>query len=251
MICAQLTTLLGFDCTPLDDSGALALVSTPFRFADGDAVPVYVELSNGQVRFFDDGHTFMHFLGRGVRLEDGRHTRFLTTAVQAHGSTFTDQGDVEAWAPEAEAADAFGRYIATMLEVCRWEAEQEGASTDVTMLVDEVATALRAWKPDATITENPEFTGISGKAHRLDFLFDGQGVAVATPHPRSASAVLRRLVDLRAAHENAALPLLVVVDDRADPEGAKRETAILQNVAKVLPFGALERLALHSASRVQ
>ncbi|MFC5608206.1 DUF1828 domain-containing protein [Variovorax soli] len=251
MICAHLTTLLGFDCTPLDEGGMVAHVSTPFRFADGDAVPVYVEMANGQVRFFDDGHTVMHFTGRGMRLEDGRHTRFLTTAAQAHGATFSDQGDMEAWAPEAQAADAFGRYMAAMLEVCRWEKDQEGASTDVTFLVDEVATALRAWKPTATITENPEFTGISGKPHRLDFLFDGQGVAVATPNPRSASAVLRRLVDIRSAHDNAALPLLVVVDDRADPEGAKREAAILQNVAKVLPFGSLERLALHSAPSVQ
>jgi hypothetical protein len=48
-----------------------------------------------------------------------------------------------------------------------------------------------------------------------------------------------------------ALPLMVLIDDRADPQGAKREALILQNVAKVMPLGALERLSQHSAPRYQ
>jgi hypothetical protein len=34
------------------------------------------------------------------------------------------------------------------------------------------------------------------------------------------------LVDVRAAHANEALPLLVVIDDRVDPRAAKREALI-------------------------
>ena len=138
-----------------------------------------------------------------------------------------------------------------MLQLCRWEKDEEGVSTDLTLLVDEVASALRAWKPEALIDLGPTFTGISGKAHKLDFLFDGIGVAVASPHPASASAVLRRLVDIHAAHANEALPLMVVIDDRANPDGAKKEALILQNIATVWPLGALERQAQHSAPSLQ
>ena len=38
MICQQLTVLLGMACHPLDDAGSVALIETPFRFADGDSL---------------------------------------------------------------------------------------------------------------------------------------------------------------------------------------------------------------------
>lgn len=251
MICDHLTTLLGFECHPLDTSGEVALVSTPFQFADGDAVPVFVQTTNGQVRFFDDGQTAMHFVGRGLRLDDRRQARFLSAAAEAHGLVFGDDGEIEAWAPVSQAQHAFARYLGTMLELCRWEKDQEGVSSHLSMLVDEVAAALRAWKPKASLEPGATYTGISGKPHKLDFLFDGAGVAVANPHPNSASAVLRRLVDIRGAHANATLQLIVVIDDRADPEGAKREASILQSVARVWLLGALERQAQHSAPSLQ
>jgi hypothetical protein len=251
MICDHLTTLLGFDCHALDAGGEVSLISTPFRFADGDAVPVFVQVRNGQVRFFDDGQAVMHFIGRGVRLENRKHARFISTAADAHGTAFSEDGDIEAWAPLAEAPSAFSRYIGTMLELCRWEKDQDGVSGDLSLLVDEVASALMAWKPEALLDLGPSFTGISGKTHKLDFLFDGTGVAVANPHVNSASAVLRRLVDIHGAHANDTLPLMVVIDDRADPEGAKREALILQSVAKVWTLGALERQAQHSAQSLQ
>ena len=77
MICHQFSSLLGFECHPLSEDGSVAAISSPFTFEDGDSLPLFVESVNGQVRFFDDGATLMHFIGRGVRIENKRNATFL------------------------------------------------------------------------------------------------------------------------------------------------------------------------------
>ena len=44
MICQNLLNLTGFACQPLNEQGTLARINTPFCFADGDPVPVYLSL---------------------------------------------------------------------------------------------------------------------------------------------------------------------------------------------------------------
>ena len=243
MICQQLSTLLGFDCSPLTESGNVALVSTPFKFDDGDALPVFAELINGQIRFFDDGHTLMHFIGRGVRIENKKHATFLASTATKNGTAFTDQGEVEIWAPSDSAAEAFNKYISSLIALSAWEREQRGADTDVSLFVEEVAMALRAWKPQADITLEPPFEGVSGRTYKLDFLLDGLAVTVASAHPNSVSAVLHKLVDIHGRLATTGAKFLVVIDDRTDPDSAAREALIVQSVATVMPFTALEASA--------
>lgn len=241
MTCEQLSTLLGFDCLPLCDEGSVALVHTPFKFEDGDALPVFVEAVDGQVRFFDDGATLRHFIGRGVRIENRKHAAFLVNISAKHGAAFTESGEIEAWSSIKEAGHAFSAYLSSMLAVAAWEKEQQGQDTDTSIFVEEVAMALREWKPYSSIAIDPEFEGVSGRKYKLEFLLDGQPVAVTGAHANSVSALLHRLLDIHGRPTNSNFKPLVIIDDRTDPEAAKRESSIIQNVSTVMPFTALGR----------
>jgi hypothetical protein len=240
MICDQLTTLLGFDCFPLTEGGEIALVQTPFKFHDGDALPVFVEVLSNQVRFFDDGATLRHFLGRGVRVETKKHATFLSSHATKHGAAFTEAGEIEAWASLDKAGTAFSAFLSSLLALTAWEKDQEGMDTDMSVFVEEVAMALRAWKPDASIAFSPPFTGISGRAYKLNFLLDGRPVAVTSAHPNSVSALLHRLIDIHGLPINEGFQPLVIIDDRTDPRAADREASIMQNVSTVIPFSSLQ-----------
>lgn len=247
MICQQLSTLLGFDCTSLNEEGDVVLVSTPFKFSDGDALPVYAEALNGQIRFFDDGQTVAHFLGRGVNIGSRRQATFISNSATKAGAVFTDKGEVETWASMEKASDAFSRYLSAMIAVSTWERDQVGTNTDVGLFVEEVAMALRAWKPRASITLEPAFEGVSGRSHKFDFLVDDVTVAATGSHPNSVSALLHKLVDIRGRLANEHSKFLIVIDDRQDPEASRREEMILEAVAQVMPFSALEKAS--SATR--
>lgn len=241
MICDQLSSLLGFECYPLTGDGAVALVHTPFKFDDGDALPVFVEMLNGQVRFFDDGATLRHFIGRGVRIENKKHAAFLVNIAKKHSAAFSDQGEIEAWSSQQNASSAFSAFLSAMLAIAAWEKDQSDQDTDTSIFVEEVAMALRAWKPQASITTDPEFEGVTGKKYKLDFLLDGQPVAVTGAHANSVSALLHRLLDIHGKPANDGFRPLVIIDDRADPEAAKRESAIIQNISTVMQFSAISK----------
>lgn len=241
MICDELSKTLGFDCSPLSADGSLALVCTPFQFDDGDALPVYVETAGDQIRFFDDGQVMMHFIGRGMRLENGKHTRFIKSAAKDHGATFTETGELETWAAMSGAGDAFARYIGSMLALVAWERDQRDVATDQTHFVEEVAMALRAWKPFAQLIDDPVYEGVSGRTYALNFQLEGVGIVATSPHPNAASAVLHKLVDIHGLQANANASFLVIIDDRLEAEAADREARVMQSVARVQPFTALAK----------
>ncbi|MGC4395817.1 DUF1828 domain-containing protein [Hydrogenophaga sp. T2] len=241
MICDKLTNLLGYDCLPLSDSGQVALVHTPFKFEDGASLPVFIEFVNGQVRFFDDGATLRHFMGRGVKIENRKHTAFLTNIANAHQAVFSESGEIETWASMESAPVAFSRFLSSMLAIAAWEKGQEGEDTDTSIFVQEVAIALRAWKPTADLTFEPPFEGITKKSYKLDFLLDGRPVVAVGSHQNSVSSLLHKLVDIHNLPENRGFDPLVVIDDRRDPEAADKESKVLQSLATVMPFSSLER----------
>jgi hypothetical protein len=240
MICQDLSKLLGFDCSSLTEIGDVAFLSTPFKFDDGDAIPVFVETTHGQVRFFDDGGALMHFIGRGIRIENRKQATFLINAAARNGAFFSDAGEIEAWASLDKASEAFAKYLASMLDLASWEREQRGVNTDTSFFIEEVALALRAWKPGADITVGAPFSGVSGRSYKLDFLVDGKAVIATGAHPNSVSSVLHKLVDIHGLLLNADKQFLVIIDDRNDPEAAEKESKVVQSVASTMKFTDLE-----------
>lgn len=249
MICSKISEMIGFECHPLSDDGSVAMIDTPFVFADGDGIPVFVERLENHVRFFDDGNVILHFRGRGVTLDDHRHTRFLKNLSEPNGVQLNDMGELEIWARADEAPAAFARYMSTLLAVCAWEVNQTGAYTDTSLFLDEVTMCLRAWKPSASIEEGMDYTGVSGQVYRMDLQFDGRAVLAIGTHPATVSTTARKLLDISAATDNAKLDVLVVIDDRHDPDLAKREGLVLESVSSVLMMTRLEKNA--NTSRLQ
>lgn len=241
MICTSLSDTIGFTCAPLNEDGTVALIDTPFAFGNGEAVPVFVERTGNLVRFFDDGVTLLHLRGRGLKLVDQRNLKPIRTIVESGGVTLSPRGEVEIWSDAATAPLAFAKFMAALLAVSTWEQNQLGVSSDVSLFLDEVVLCLRAWKPQANIAESPEFAGVSGYKYRLDFSVDGEGVLAITPHPNTVSAAAKKLLDIRASNTNVNLKILIIVDDRQDPEMAKREGSILDSVGNVMMMTRLEK----------
>jgi hypothetical protein len=250
MVCSQISLLLGFECHPLNEDGSVAMIDTSLAFEDGDAMPVYVEKLGNQVRFFDDGETFLHFYGRGVKLDTLNKTKFIKLIARSNGVSLNDAGELEIWSSEVEAPAAFAKYLCTMTGLRVWEKDQIGLSTDTSLLVEEVAQCLKAWKPTQDITPDPEYRGISGQVYKLDFSFDGEAVIALSPHHSSVSTAIKKLLDIRSQPENSGLRILAVIDDRYDSRAAKKEGSIMEALATVWPMTRLEQAARLSTKRL-
>lgn len=244
MICSHISNLLGVSCHPLSEDGNIAMIDTAFAFEDGESVPVYIErIGGGQIRFFDDGETILHFSGRGVKMDSHMRTRFIKTVAGANGVSLNDVGELEIWAPEEKAPAAFAKYISALIGLIDWEKDQIGLSTDTSLLVSEVAQCLHAWKPSAELKESPEYVGVSGQTYKLDFDFNGDAVIAISPHHNAVSSAIKKLLDIKSAPANSLVKVLAVIDDRYDRELARREGLIMDALATVWPMTRLEEQA--------
>lgn len=239
MVCEHLTSTLGLQCHSIDQDRRVFKVETPFRFLDGDHIPLYIELVGQQFRFFDDGAAYMHFLGLGLNLSSGNHIKFLKNAAQIHGASLTAHGEIELWAHAEDTGQAFARYVSTLMELVRWERDRKSSSADAEVFVEEVAQCLRAWKR-VELTSHPKIMGITGREHVLDFEMNGTLVLAVSAHHQSTSAALHKLVDIKGLPDNHGVQTLVVIDDRKDPVLAKSESLLLSSVSAVIHMEQLQ-----------
>lgn len=243
MICNRISEILGLTCHPLSDDGLVAMIDSPFRYPDGDDLPIFVEKIGPQVRFFDDGGALLHLFSRGISLDDHRKTKFIKNIAEPNHVQLNELGELEIWSSEKDAPAAFAQYISAMLALVKWETDQLGVSTDISMFLDEVAICLRAWKPNSELTVGPEYTGISGHTYKLDFSVDREAILAITPHHASVSSAAKKLLDIRAVGAYEKLKIIVIMDDRQETEFAKREGRVLESVGNVMMMSALERNA--------
>ncbi|MRW87664.1 DUF1828 domain-containing protein [Pseudoduganella sp. FT26W] len=243
MICNRLSEILGFTCHPLTDDGLIAMVDTPFRYPDGDELPVFIEKLGPQIRFFDDGGGLLHLLRRGVSLDDHRKTKFIKSIADPHHVSLNESGELEIWSTEEGAPAAFAHYVSAMLGLSKWESEQVGVSTDLSLFLDEVEVCLRAWKPKSVIGDSPEYKGISGHVYKLHFSLDDDAVLAVNPRHASVSSAAKKLLDIRAVDQYKGLKIIVVMDDRHDRQSARNEARVLDVVGSVIMMSALERQA--------
>lgn len=242
MLNQQLTTLLGLTCHTLDDEGRIVMIETPFRFTDEDHIPVFVEAVGNQLRFFDDGFALMHFAGRGLNLSTANHQKFLKSAAEGHGARFTDAGEIELWTTASDSANGFSRYVATLLELVRWEHDRKEVSHEAEVFVQEVALCLAAWKKSPP-RPKPKVQGITGREYEFDFDVDGTLVLAISARHQSTSSALHKLVDIKGLPANQALQTMIVIDDRKDQKTAKSEIMILSSVSSVIGMNQLQHNA--------
>ena len=224
-------------CNPVGD--AIEVV-TPFTFADGDGIELFAQDYESQILFFDDGLTLFHLHNAGVRL--GKHrTRWqpLISIAEKYAVTLSDDGVFETLAPATNPSHGFARIMSTLLGVAAWEREQVGVAVDESILIDEVAMNLQAWKPQEKIIRNPTVKGFSGRTLKFDFEMMGEYIEAIQPHSASTGATLRKIIDLNSAAVNVRKPALVIVDDRVNQSTAKQEIDIIGRVARTWPMTAL------------
>ena len=118
---AAISKMIGHSCHPLNDKGTIALIDIPFKFADGDDIPAYVEVDLGLVRFYDDGELFDHFYFRGLFRGDEADREVLSAIASSNGVSFTDALKVEIDAVPQDVTVAFANYIAAMSAFVSWE----------------------------------------------------------------------------------------------------------------------------------
>ena len=247
MICKKISDVIGFLCHPLDDDGYVAMIQTPFTFHDGDEMPVFVEQVGSRIRFFDDGGFYMHFRSRGVNLSTASQTKFIKTTAEQHGCTFNSAGEIEVWTERNAAPQGFANYIGAAMELLRWEKAHTGIAADTSLFVEEVALCLRAWKPSQTLARSPKIEGITGKLHEFAFSLDGVLISAVGLHHAAISSSLHKLIDIKAKPENSHIETMVVLDDRQDPETAKREARVISGVSSVIVMSRLQKNAgVHS-----
>lgn len=241
MICDHIADSLGFACSVLDEAGTVAHVSTPFRFADGDPVPVYLEVTGEHVRFFDDGEVFLHFKGRGLQLGSRTQARFITKAAERHGAVYSEDWILQAHSESTNIQQAFRSYMNALRDICAWEMDNEGIAQDAALMVEEAVMAFLAIKPDARIVRDPPFTGVSGKKRTLSLLVDDTAVAVTGTHHAAVSAALMNMVDIRQSAQNQGREFLFLLEDRINPERARQDATVLQAAAPVRMMSTLQR----------
>ena len=248
MNCENFQELIGMRCNPV---GEAVEVLTPFTFADGDGLDVFAQAHGSQVHFFDDGFTLMHLHGVGIDLgNDQKRWRPLRSIAEANSANLSDQGVFETLCPTEAASLGFARLVSTLLGVAAWERDQIGVAQDPAWFIDEVAMYLKAWKPIEKLIESPSVRGLSRRTLKFNFQLGNQYIDAIQPHGISTGAELRKIVDLNAGPLGMHSNVLVVVDDRLQPDAAKQEIGILGRVAEAWPMTGLIA-ASGQAGRVQ
>jgi hypothetical protein len=118
---ADLCESLGFQYEVCADDSSLGVLDTPFRFEDGDPVPVYVETLGSTIRFFDDGDILMRIMGWGIPVDEAGGLEFLESLICPCGAALNEAGEIEVRVSQNSIAVGFAAYLSAILAIAHWE----------------------------------------------------------------------------------------------------------------------------------
>lgn len=243
MICKKISNLLGLKCYPLSDDGMIALVDNAFTFQDGDSLPVYVEQIGDAIRYFVDGETILHFMGRGAKSVNGV-SKSIRKIVEKNGVTLNHEGIIEILANEQDADVIFNKYLKSLFEIVAWEEDNSVDAPDPQFLVEEVRMYLKTIDPEMTQEPSPEYIGISGHKYTFDFLHGDDAILTIGTHASAVNAAFRKIYDI---NNNNPISSYVIIDDRENKEEAKSQQILFSTVAsKISTVSSLEKRAVSS-----
>jgi hypothetical protein len=233
--CDGLIQRLGYECRSVGEDAIS--VTTPFLFADGEPICFYLEERKNSIDITDNADTLTHLAGIGWDISKKRTWTSIRNAVSEFGLQLLNSGEIVGNCVKEEQQTIITSYIGALLSVVDLEKEFLGLSEEQSQYIAEVEMYLRRWKPNATFNLLPTLKGHSGRPHSFHFEFDGSLVEAARPHGTRTGAILRKALDIRNVGDKH--KVLVVMDDREDPDRAKAETDILTTVASVMSFSRL------------
>lgn len=237
MSCEELFGRMGFSCSKRGNN--TYRIDTPISFPNGEPISLYFIDRGNSVLVSDNADTLFHLSSVGMDLSDRKKWRGVSQIANTFGIKLENTGAVTGLALASGAHDLVARFIGAMLAIAEMEREYVGLTDEMALFIDEVEMHLRVWKPNESIERYPQIKGHSGRVHTFHFHFGNELIEAAKPHSNKTGSILRKAADI----QNAAIPLgiMIVMDDREDPERAKAETDILSTLVKVLPFSRLSK----------
>lgn len=238
-VCEGLIQRLGYECRLIGDT--IIHVSTPFTFADGEPISFYIEDHGNEISVFDNADTLAHMSGIGWDISDRKKWKGIRQIFSSFGFDLNDRGIAIGKDQKTAEESLITRYICASMAVADLEREYLGLTDEQATYIQEVEDQLRASKPMVDLLRYPVVQGHSGRAHHFHFDFDGSLIDAARPHGARTGSILRKSADV--INSGNQKTIIVVMDDREDPERARTETDILSTMVSVIQFSALAKQA--------
>lgn len=238
--CATYIRELGWHCAPVEAQGNHALyVSTPVLLPNGTPLDFYLISYGDHIIVTDDGLWLFALRGLGYALEDRRNWRGLGDLAERHGFALRDDGSFEYSVTIGDLRMAGGRILQMICSIASWELEHYASADSDLSLNREVERLMRRKAPTWEIEKSPIVRLSNGDELRFDFRWGGKLVDAIAPIALSVSARLRKILQMqREAFDTDRL--LFIIDDRAAPEKATHELALLSQMARAIRFTDFE-----------
>lgn len=231
---------MGFSCERV--SGGMHFVQTPLTFPDGEPIALYFMSDINSVSVSDNANTISHLSGLGMEMHDRKKWRGVRQIVQGFGMELRESGEISGKALPSQAESLVGRYLSAMLAVADLERQSMVLTEEMGDYLEEVELHLRAWKAGEKVATNAPVRGNSGRTHTFNFkIGEKLLVDVAKPHSGRTGSIMRKSADIQNSEDGS--DVLVIMDDRDDPDRAKEETNILSTLVSVMTFKRLMDLS--------
>ena len=235
MICDTLFRRMGFHWRQRAD-GAYRVV-TPFTFEGGEPIGLYLSEGEKIARISDNADTIFHLRGIGLDVGDRRKWKWVASVVETFKMRVERTGEIVGEAPVGAVHSLVSNYIGAMLALVEMERDALNVAPESESYVDEVAGFLGLWRPNDKFIRGVLAKGHSGREHLFHFQLGDELIDAAKPHSSRTGSILRKAADIH--NSSHAHPILVVMDDREDPDRASAESDILSTLVSVLPMSRL------------
>ncbi|MCP4597510.1 DUF1828 domain-containing protein [Neptuniibacter sp.] len=242
MNCCNFLQAIGFVYEKVDTiSGSPALrVTLPISSHDGEPFKLLlISLPEGKVVISDDGGIIHLLSGEGISMSGHRRWSSLESLADSFDIELLQSGELKAtYEHMDEVQYFFGDWLRFCSEVVKWQEERLLLDEGQVALVDEVELLLKAWKADLPIVKSFKVKGLSTQEHEFDFKLGDQLIDTISPNGRTTGSKLRKVLDIRSTNED--VDVMLIMDDRAQPEKAKYEIGILGSIVQVMKMSTLE-----------
>lgn len=231
----------GMRQVPTRDGSTVYQVDTPFTIAQDAPLEVYVQMLEGQVRFFDDGLNLHTLLSLGVCFDDESKWRSLQNVFAGTKACLHPSGLIEMYAPRERAEESFARYLLALSQLEFWVANEAfRVKRNKTAYVARAALAFQGVFPKAKIEYSPKIQ-TARREVVFDLHVDDQYVDV--PFVDSVWSHVRKVGGLRI--ERPETRTMAVINDVADaPRKAAQERDVIGVFVPAMLLSSLEASAM-------
>lgn len=237
---------LGFGMrqVPTRDGSTVYQVDTPFKIAQDAPLEVYVQMLEGQIRFFDDGLNLHTLLSLGVCFEDEAKWRSLQNLFAGAETCLHPSGLIEMYAPRDRAEESFARFLLSLSQLEFWVANEAfKVKRSKKEFVARAALAFQGVFSEAQIEYSPKIQ-TSRREVSFDLRVDDKYVDV--PFVDSVWSHVRKVGGLRI--ERPETRTMAVINDVADAsKKAAQERDVIGVFVPAMLLSSLEASARKQA----